>query len=43
MVAVVGPTGSGKSHLALHLAEAFHGEVVNCDSLQVYRHFDRHG
>ncbi|MGA2274192.1 MAG: tRNA (adenosine(37)-N6)-dimethylallyltransferase MiaA [Bryobacteraceae bacterium] len=40
MVAVVGPTGSGKSHLALHLAEAFHGEVVNCDSLQVYRHFD---
>jgi len=40
MVAVVGPTGSGKSDLALHLAEAFQGEVVNCDSLQVYRHFD---
>lgn len=40
MVAVVGPTGSGKSDLALHLAEAFQGEVVSCDSLQVYRHFD---
>ena len=40
MVAVVGPTGSGKSDLALQLAEAFQGEVVNCDSLQVYRHFD---
>ena len=40
MVALVGPTGSGKSDLALHLAERFQGEVVNCDSLQVYRHFD---
>jgi tRNA dimethylallyltransferase len=37
---VAGPTGSGKSELALRIAEAFHGEVVNCDSLQVYRHFD---
>jgi tRNA dimethylallyltransferase len=40
LVAVVGPTGSGKSDLSLHLAEIFHGEVVNCDSLQVFRHFD---
>lgn len=40
MVAVVGPTGSGKSDLAIHLAELFSGEVVNCDSLQVFRHFD---
>jgi tRNA dimethylallyltransferase len=40
LVAVVGPTGSGKSDLALQLAEKFHGEVVNCDSLQVFRHFD---
>jgi tRNA dimethylallyltransferase len=37
---VAGPTGSGKSGLALALAEAFHGEIVNCDSLQVYRYFD---
>ena len=40
MVAVAGPTGSGKSDLALLIAEEFHGEIVNCDSLQVYRHFD---
>lgn len=40
LVAVAGPTGSGKSGLALALAERFGGEIVNCDSLQVYRHFD---
>ena len=40
MVAVAGPTGSGKSDLALDIAEKFNGEIVNCDSLQVYRHFD---
>ena len=40
LVAVAGPTGSGKSELALALAERFDGEIVNCDSLQVYRHFD---
>jgi tRNA dimethylallyltransferase len=40
LAAVLGPTGSGKSDLALDIAETFDGEVVNCDSLQVYRHFD---
>src|ERR1035437_539829 len=40
LVAVVGPTGSGKSDLALALAQRFDGEIVNCDSLQVYRWFD---
>jgi len=40
LVAVAGPTGSGKSDLALFLAEHLNGEVVNCDSLQVFRHFD---
>jgi tRNA dimethylallyltransferase len=40
MVAVLGPTGSGKSELALRIAERFSGEIINCDSLQVYRHFD---
>jgi len=40
LVSVAGPTGSGKSGLALALAETFGGEIVNCDSLQVYRHFD---
>lgn len=40
LVAVAGPTGSGKSGLALRIAETFSGEIVNCDSLQVYRYFD---
>jgi len=40
LVAIVGPTGSGKSELALYAAGQFSGEIVNCDSLQVYRHFD---
>ena len=40
MIAVVGPTGSGKSELALRLAERFGGEIVNTDSLQVYRTLD---
>jgi tRNA dimethylallyltransferase len=40
LVAVAGPTGSGKSELALQIAEKFDGEIVNCDSLQVFRYFD---
>lgn len=40
LVVVAGPTGSGKSDLAIHLAQRFDGEVVNCDSLQLYRHFN---
>lgn len=40
LIAIVGPTGSGKSALAIHLARRFHGELINCDSLQVFRHFD---
>ncbi|MGO9262477.1 MAG: tRNA (adenosine(37)-N6)-dimethylallyltransferase MiaA [Bryobacteraceae bacterium] len=40
LVAVVGPTGSGKSALALRIAAEFGGEIVNCDSLQVFRYFD---
>ena len=40
LVIVLGPTGSGKSALALHLAERFSGEIVNCDSLQLYRGLD---
>ena len=37
---IAGPTGSGKSELALSLAEAVGGEIVNYDSIQVYRGFD---
>ncbi len=40
LIAVVGPTGSGKSELALRLAKEFQGEIVNCDSVQVYRRMD---
>lgn len=40
LATVVGPTGSGKSALALCLAQRFGGEIVNCDSLQLYRGFD---
>jgi tRNA dimethylallyltransferase len=39
-VAVLGPTASGKSTLALALAERFDGEIVSCDSAAVYRGFD---
>jgi len=40
MVAVAGPTGSGKSELGLRLAERFGGEIINCDSVQVFKHFN---
>jgi tRNA dimethylallyltransferase len=40
VLAIVGPTASGKSHLAIFLAKRFGGEILNCDSLQMYRHFD---
>ena len=40
LIAVVGPTGSGKSALALRLAQTYNGEIVNCDSLQLYRYLD---
>ena len=37
VVVVAGPTASGKSALALDIAEAFRGTVINADSMQVYR------
>jgi tRNA dimethylallyltransferase len=37
---VLGPTGSGKTALSLALAERFHGEIVNCDSVAMYREFE---
>lgn len=40
VVVIAGPTGAGKSELALRIAESFNGEVLNCDSLQIYRYFD---
>lgn len=40
VLAIVGPTATGKSALALTLAERFGGEIINCDSTAVYRGFD---
>jgi tRNA dimethylallyltransferase len=40
LLAVLGPTATGKSSLALALAERLDGEIVNCDSTAVYRGFD---
>jgi len=40
VVAILGPTATGKSALALATAERYRGEIVNCDSTAVYRGFD---
>lgn len=40
LIAIAGPTASGKSDLALFLAGQFGGEIVNYDSVQMYRHLD---
>jgi tRNA dimethylallyltransferase len=40
LIAIVGPTGAGKSELALRIARERGGEIVSCDSLQVYRGLD---
>ena len=40
LIAVVGPTATGKSELSLRLAKALDGEVVNADSMQLYRGMD---
>jgi hypothetical protein len=40
LVAIVGPTATGKSALGIALAQRFGGEIVSCDSTAVYRGFD---
>lgn len=40
LLALHGPTASGKTVLALHLAERFSGEIVSCDSVAVYRELE---
>lgn len=40
IVAIVGPTASGKTALSLQVAESLDAEIVSCDSMQIYRGFD---
>jgi len=40
LIAILGPTATGKSALGLAVAESFGGEIINCDSTAVYRGFD---
>lgn len=40
LAVVLGPTASGKTSLSFHLADQFHGEIVSCDSVAVYREFE---
>lgn len=39
LAVILGPTGSGKTSLSLELASRFRGEIVNCDSVAMYREF----
>ena len=40
LVAIVGPTGVGKTALSIELAKKYHGEVISGDSMQIYRGMD---
>jgi len=40
LVVILGPTASGKSALAINLAQRFEGEIVSCDSVALYRYFE---
>ena len=40
IICIAGPTASGKTALAVELAKELNGEVVSCDSMQVYRRMD---
>lgn len=40
MIIIQGPTASGKTDLAIRLAERFNGEIINADSMQIYRGMD---
>ena len=40
LIAIIGPTGIGKTKLSIQLASRFDGEIINADSRQIYRHMD---
>ena len=39
VILIAGPTASGKSTLAIRLAKYFDGEIINADSMQIYKEF----
>ena len=40
IICIAGPTASGKTALAVELAKELNGEVISCDSMQVYKYMD---
>ena len=40
LVVILGPTGVGKSITSIRLSQKFKGEIINCDSMQVYKGFN---
>jgi tRNA dimethylallyltransferase len=40
LICILGPTGVGKTGMALELADQWGGEIISADSMQVYRHMD---
>ena len=40
ILAIVGPTGVGKTKLSIELAKIYQGEIINCDSMQIYKGLD---
>ena len=40
IIVIAGPTGVGKTKLSIALAKAFDGEIINADSMQVYKGLD---
>lgn len=40
LIIITGPTASGKSDIAINIAKTFNGEIISCDSQQVYRYMD---
>ncbi|MEG2016539.1 MAG: isopentenyl transferase family protein, partial [Oscillospiraceae bacterium] len=40
VIAVVGPTASGKTALSIEIAKLYNAEIVSCDSMQIYKGMD---
>ena len=40
IIVIAGPTAVGKTKYAIEVAKAFHGEIVSCDSMQLYKYMD---